>query len=245
MSDVKGWESSFSDDLAYATTRVIAATCSNPGIELDRALLWWKYVLFANLGYLDDGTLIEFKERKVQRSGNFLTTSSNGIGRSVCARYCGSVPFCCGDDCNEWPTVSNDELMRKYKSIGLTLRDVSESDGVSYDFCSHTYRKVQGEWVCWLSAWERMIFTSSIEKKYDYGTNLNWISEIYDMPDLILRKRIMDYIECRTVMLTSPGGYEESKEQQRKENRCEDSLEQTKEKQQARLQSAGNCSYGQ
>lgn len=223
VSDVSGWEKNFTPVLAEATAAVISLTCktggafgggdrSSPNKFLQRALLWWSRTLFSCVGYVDSGDLLYFPDLKVQRSGDLLTTSSNGISRSILALTAGSIPFCMGDDCNEWPLVSIPELRRNYELLQLPLRDVDDrGDGESFDFCSHTFRFGGERWLCWLSSWQRTLFEASQSRIHDPGTDANWRKEVLDMPDLQLRDKILKFIENRATIICS-GGHDEGKE---------------------------------
>lgn len=204
VSDVSGWEKNFTTTCASCATHVIRGCCTNTSVYLARALEWWSETLFLRPGYLDDGLIIHFRDLKVQRSGNYLTTTSNGIARAVLAYAVGSTPFCCGDDCNEWPTVSFEELQDAYVGFGLPLRGVTEGNLETFEFCSHSFRESGCAWLCWLHSWERMLWEASRNSTYDWGTNLNYKKEIQDMPDLDLRQRIIDFIDDRARIVVEP-----------------------------------------
>lgn len=216
ISDVSGWEKNFTSDLTYPTVHVMRRTCINSNKYLARASAWWSHTLLSNICYLDDGSLINFGDNKVQRSGNYLTTSSNGIARATLAYYVGSVPFCCGDDCNEWSLNTPAQLKANYDSIGLPLRDVSVGSKSRFEFCSHVFTNVDGEWKCWLFAYQRTLWEAAHKSVHDPGTDANWIKEIVDMDDFDLRDKIIDFIRIRALLICRDG-HEERKQV------CEDS----------------------
>lgn len=201
ISDVEGWEKNFDSSVCKMVRLTIDQLCVNKSVFLDKALDWWEGTLLSNLGFLDDGTLIDFCDNKVQRSGNFLTTTSNGMARAGLAFLAGSQPFCCGDDCNEWNVLSADELKDVYVSMGVPLRDVEVTPPDRYTFCSHTFTKVEGAWTCWLSSWERMIWEAAHNPILDYGSNLNWIKEVAYMDDATTRNAILGFLELRLAIL--------------------------------------------
>jgi len=223
VSDVSGWEKQFTPCLARAAIDVIRGCASDDSSSprtgdmylsdnIDRALSWWSGTLLVNLGYLDSGQLISFTDEKVQRSGNYLTTTSNGIARSVLAILAGSEPFCCGDDCNEWPSVSSERLKANYEEIRLPLRDVETGDGSLFKFCSHGFRFVGGKWICWLDSWQRMVWEASRNHKFDPGTNASWLLEIEQMEDCEDKRRIVEFIWRRAEALFPQGHDEENEE---------------------------------
>jgi hypothetical protein len=201
ISDVEGWEKNFDSSTCSMVRQTIEILCENKSVYLTHALNWWEGTLLTNPGFLDDGTLIEFGDSKVQRSGNFLTTTSNGIARAGLAYLVGSTPFCCGDDCNEWNVLPADELKGQYVSLGVPLRDVEVTPPDRYTFCSHTFLKVEGAWTCWLSSWERMIWEAAHNPILDRGSHLNWVKEVAYMEHLPTRDAILAFLEARLSIL--------------------------------------------
>lgn len=212
ISDVSGWEKNFTKELTFPTVHVMRRTCRDFNKFANRAARWWSHTLLSNICYLDDGSLIDFGDDKVQRSGNFLTTTSNGLARATLAYFCGSVPFCCGDDCNEWlVSVSAEQLKDNYASIGLPLRDVAISSATRFEFCSHVFTDEDGEWKCWLFSWKRTLWEAAHNSVHDPGSDANWIREFADMDDECLRNKIVDFIRARALLICH-GGHEERKE---------------------------------
>lgn len=203
-SDVAGWEKNFTQCFADGTAQVALKTCNNRTVLADRAIDWWRLSLLTNLYILDNGSLIDFADHRVQRSGNLLTTTANGIGRSMAAYCVGSCPMTMGDDCLEWTTLSKEDLLGEYSKIRLPVRDVAVMSKDSFLFCSHRFNKGQdGIWVSWLETWERMLFESSYSKLNDNSTNLNWEDEISEMPDGVERSSIIEYLSSRREILQS------------------------------------------
>lgn len=204
ISDVVGWEKNFTSVLADATATVMINTSTNPlSQNLHRACSWWATTLLTNPGYLDDGAIISFGDAMVQRSGNYLTTTSNGIGRATLAYYVGSVPFCCGDDCNEWSFKTPLQIHQEYERLGLPLRDVKVGTIGRYEFCSHVFTKdVNGKWVSWLFSWQRMIWEAANNKTYDYGSDMNWLKEVENMDDVVTCSLIKKFIAERALLIT-------------------------------------------
>jgi len=204
-SDVSGWEKNFSQPLADAHADHMIETCQNRNecaLTLAKACNWWSKSLLTTPYVTDEGLLISFNNRRVQRSGDFLTTSSNGLGRGVCAEHVGSVSFQMGDDALEWKDSSADDLISRYSEIGLPVRDVESQSRDDFTFCSHRFkRQGDGSWHCWLESWERMLYESSFSRLADASTVSNYLAEIEDMPSGDDKDRILTFLECRVVLL--------------------------------------------
>lgn len=205
-SDVKGWEKNFSLQMAETHCDVMKGTATNRGdcqTTLDRVCEWWALSLVSTPYVLDDGTLIDYEDLTVQRSGDFLTTSSNSSGRGACAEAVGSVYNTAGDDCLEWTTKTLDELKEAYAELDVPVRDVETHRKDSFLFCSHRFeRQADGSWDCWLETWERMLYESSFSKLSDLSTHANYMSEIEQMPDQNQDKaRIVGYLKRRQQLL--------------------------------------------
>lgn len=202
VSDVSGWEKTFSLDLCNVVCCVMNQLNYQFGHQhINTMLAWYLFTLFRNPGYLDihplfpdEGALISFQHDKVQRSGNFLTTTSNGIGRSYLAFFVGSYPVSMGDDCCEWPNCALDTLKERYKALRLPLRDVEAlpvvKGNINYKFCSHSFWKdpdLEGSeraYRCWLFAWERMIFEAHCKPRVNAEDLENYTKELEEMPNL-------------------------------------------------------------
>jgi hypothetical protein len=164
----------------------------------------------------DEGLLISFNNRRVQRSGDFLTTSSNGLGRGVCAEHVGSVSIQMGDDALEWKRTSVDDLKSRYLEIGLPVRDVESQSRDDFTFCSHRFkRQDDGSWHCWLDSWERMLYESSFSRLSDASTLRNYEAEIEDMPSGDDKDRILTFLKCREVLLGAVAGHDEQEESEK------------------------------
>jgi len=218
-SDVEGWEKNFSQDLADAFSDHMQQTCENRNeckIALAKACDWWRYSLLSTPYVMDDGTLIDFNDLKVQRSGDFLTTSSNGVGRGVCAAAIGSASVEMGDDCLEWPVVDHEQLTRDYKDIGLPVRDVEVQKRDDFVFCSHRFtRQNDGSWKCWLETWHRMMYEASFNEINDLSTTANYLQEIEDMPAGPEKDLIALFIQCREELLGAVAEHDEDKESEK------------------------------
>lgn len=215
-SDVAGWEKNFTSDLAENHGEVMKSTISNKEdtvITARRACSWWSTSLMTCPYVLDTGEIIDFEDFNVQRSGDFLTTSSNGSGRGTCAEAVGSVSVECGDDCLEWTNLSAEALRARYAQIGLPVRDVEVQRGDDFLFCSHRFKRGNdGGWLCWLETWQRMLFESSYSRLNDEGTNANYRKEIDQMPDCEVKAKILSYLSRREVLLGSIAGHEQQQE---------------------------------
>nr|WRQ64875.1 RNA-dependent RNA polymerase [Sobelivirales sp.] len=213
VSDVKGWEKTFDRSVAECSRRPMIMTCKNYQACIQcfhRSFEWWKHSLCTNCAVFDDGTLIVFMDDKVQRSGNYLTTTSNGIGRATCAFLVGSVPCTAGDDCFEWSELSVEELIEAYKSIGLTVRDVSQVRPNSVDFCSHHFYKkggCDGAWTCYLFAHQRMLWEASRDRKIDPNSDENWLKEIENAPDCDFVDKVKLFLNERNRVLRAVAGH--------------------------------------
>lgn len=211
VSDVKGWEKTFDRSVAECSRRPMIMTCKNyqQCVQMfHRSFEWWKHSLCTNCAVFDDGTLIKFLDDKVQRSGNYLTTTSNGIGRATCAFLVGSVPCTAGDDCFEWNEKSVDELIADYKKIGLTVRDVSQVSLNTVDFCSHHfYKRCDGSWTCYLFAFQRMLWEASRDRKLDPNSDENWLKEIENAPDCEFVEKVKLFLNERNRVLRAVAGH--------------------------------------
>lgn len=214
-SDVAGWEKNFSEPVAELTRIPMARTMKSGDKKLfNRAFDWWKLSLLTNVAITDGGKLLVFLDKKVQRSGNLLTTTSNGIGRKGVAFCVGSVANTAGDDCHEWTRLCKEMLIAAYAAIGVPVRDVEQMSKERLVFCSHSFEKdVDGQWKCWLSEWERMLFEASRSKLIDSGTDLNWLKEVQHHPDRVLAQRFVDFVSGRRLLLGAVAGHDEVSEQ--------------------------------
>lgn len=214
VSDVAGWEKNFSEPVAECTRIPMKETMKSGSKELfDVGFNWWKFSLLSNLAVTDSGKLVRFKDLKVQRSGNFLTTTSNGIGRKCVALSVGSVANTAGDDCHEWNDLSVEELIQAYARIGVPVRDVVQMDSKTLVFCSHSFqRDGDGRWKCWLSEWERMLYEASRSKLLDVGTDLNWIKEVENHPDPEMRRKFHAFVSGRRLLLGAVAEHDEVSE---------------------------------
>lgn len=215
-SDVRGWEKNFSHDTAKVHSTHMQSTVKNPEKckkFVARACSWWHNSLVSCPYVLDSGEILDFDDLQVQRSGDFLTTSSNGSGRGTCAEAVGSVSIEMGDDCLEWTNLSTEALIARYAAIGVPVRDVEQQSGDSFLFCSHRFkRRDDGEWDCWLETWQRMLYESSFSKLNDHGTNVNYRSEIEMMPPCEVKAQILTYLSRREELLGAIAGHEEQDE---------------------------------
>jgi hypothetical protein len=220
-SDVSGWETVFNQlcaeltmFVAYQTTNIDS---SNDEIFRRMASFWAKST--CSTCYVNSsGDVFCFFSDKVQRSGDFLTTTSNTIARLFLAMLVHSLDaYANGDDCLEVPDKrlkSLDALIRRYTAHGAKVRDVLKMSPTRLAFCSHMWDlQSDGGWHCYLESWERMIAESSFVRKVKgseiYGTLCNYVTEVRDIPDLELRERIYDYLE-EWASLVVEGDYDPS-----------------------------------
>lgn len=222
-SDVSGWEKNFSQDLADLHAEHMYETCENAddcGTFLVNACEWWSKSLLTTPYVLDTGHIINFDDLRVQRSGDYLTTSSNGVGRGICAEYVGSYGMEMGDDCLEWPTfdaegqrITTEELIKRYAEIGLPVRDVEFQSPDDFVFCSHRFkRQDDGSWHCWLDSWQRMLYEASYSKLYDDSTLANYLSEVEDMPPSREKAKILFFLKGREMVLRAVAEHDKIKE---------------------------------
>lgn len=213
-SDVAGWEKNFSEPVAELTRIPMKRTMKSGNKELfERAFDWWKLSLLTNVAITDGGKLLVFLDKKVQRSGNLLTTTSNGIGRKGVAFCVGSVANTAGDDCHEWTELTKDELIAAYAKIGVPVRDVECMTKERLTFCSHSFQKDgDGQWKCWLSEWERMLFEASRSKVIDFGSDLNWLKEVENHPNQEMANRFIDFVNGRRALLRAVAEHDEVSE---------------------------------
>jgi len=211
-SDVSGWEKNFSQDLANAHSGHMTETCTNENqckLTLAKACSWWSQSLLTTPYVLDEGLLINFDDTRVQRSGDYLTTSSNGVGRGTCAEYVGSVSIEMGDDCLEWTRYDVETLKKRYLEIGLPVRDVESQSRDDFVFCSHRFkRQADGSWHCWLDSWQRMLYESSFSRLNDASTVYNYLAEVEDMPLSGDKSKILSFLNAREVLLGAVAGHD-------------------------------------
>lgn len=205
-SDVTGWDKNFPGSGTIATYHSMRATVTNYNKNpegFNRAYAWWSKSLCSNLYILDNGKIVVFMDNKVQRSGGYLTTSSNGNFRCMCAYAVGSLPSANGDDCLENTLLSKDELQKAYLAIRMPIRDVTEFGLDEFEFCSHGFRRCdrpEEGWYTYLSSYERMFFESSYSTK-EVESDINWTDEIIDHPDKVLVAKFLDYLKDRSEIL--------------------------------------------
>jgi hypothetical protein len=218
VSDVSGWEKNFSDDVAECSRLPMLVTMDDDDIEptfaFNRAFDWWKKSLLTCPCITDSGKFIYFpRGARVQRSGNFLTTTSNGIGRKCCAICVGSIASTAGDDCFEWNSLDFESLREAYRSIRLPVRDIEQLGTSRLDFCSHSFeRDADGNWKSWLFAWQRMLYECSRDTKIDPGSDLNWFKEIQNHPDIEFVSKVRNFLNCRNALLRTVAEHDEVEE---------------------------------
>jgi hypothetical protein len=230
VSDVSGWEKNFSEDVAECSRCPMLCTMDDSDdedeeeieaphltpkkIAFNRAFDWWKLSLLTNPCITDSGRFIYFANGlRVQRSGNFLTTTSNGIGRKCCAICVGSVASTAGDDCFEWNGLSFETLREAYKSIRLPVRDIEQLGTSRLDFCSHSFqRDADGNWKSWLFAWKRMLYECSRDSRIDPGSDLNWFKEIENHPDKEFVSTVRTFLNSRNDLLRSVAKHDQVEE---------------------------------
>lgn len=206
-SDVKGWEKNFTEELAEdhsALMQVTALDFEECKDTISKVCKWWSTSLVSTPYVLDSGELLDFDNDRVQRSGDFLTTSSNGTGRGIAGEAAGSVVCTMGDDCLEWTELDTKDLIQRYKELGVPVRDVEVQREDSFLFCSHRFQRgLQGDWKCWLETWERMLYEASFSRRDDDSTIANYVSEIEQMPPCEDKVRILEFLKLRQVLLSA------------------------------------------
>lgn len=147
-SDVEGWEKKVSREIVEVAADAISATCNNHSAAASLAIEWWKESLLNNPYYIDDGEIVSFDDSTVMRSGNYLTTSANGIMRYALAVAAGAEEaWTMGDDCVEWWArllgETDEELkarvIAKYATMNVKIRSVEILGDTRLTFCSHDY----------------------------------------------------------------------------------------------------------
>lgn len=183
-SDVSKWEIGFSADCCDAFIAAFKATCENWSDENDIWLYWWKWSLIGNIKVNDDGVVFWLTDCQGMSSGNYETTSGNGAARVAAACDAGSV-FCKtnGDDCLEWTTKTQDELMKAYADMNVTVRGVEENIK-EYEFCSHIFKRLSdGSAVSYLSDPGRSIYDLLTKNRIEPGQLDNVVTELIHHPD--------------------------------------------------------------
>lgn len=205
-SDVSGWDKSFVGEGTRATYHVMKSTCVNYSRyvnQFELALKWWGMSLCTNLYVTDTGRILCFLDNKVQRSGGFLTTPSNGYFRCACAYAIGSLPSANGDDCLEMTALTTEELVAAYKAIGMPIRDAVQFGLDYFEFCSHGFvRQPGGGWTAHLAAYERMFFETTTTRDIT-SSEVNWTKELEHHPNKELVLRFEAYLAERAATLAT------------------------------------------
>lgn len=206
-SDVSGWDKCFVGRGTRATYWSMRYTCVNYKkfkTQFENGFAWWSKSLCTNLYVTDTGRILAFMDDKVQRSGGFLTTTSNGNFRCACAYAIGSLPAANGDDCLEITLLSTAELIEAYRLIGVPIRDAYQFGLDYFEFCSHGFvRQPGGGWKSHLAAYERMFFETTISRD-QISSEINWAKEMENHPDRELVLRFEAYLEERASALATP-----------------------------------------
>jgi len=207
-SDISGWDKNFVGEGTLATYWAMRRTCVNYdtfAAQFENAYKWWSMSLCSNLYVTDDGEILAFFDNKVQRSGGFLTTTSNGNFRCACAYAVGSVPMANGDDCLEITPLTVEELVKAYKRIDVPVRDAIQFGLDYFEFCSHGFVRLPGGgWNAYLASYQRMFYETTVTKDI-VSSEVNWSKEMENHPDKELVSRFEAYLEERAAALaTSP-----------------------------------------
>lgn len=195
-SDVSGWEKGFSLSAAKAFAACFRSTCLNYdkfACEIDVMLYWWMLSLLG--GMRTDGTnMFALDREQGMGSGNLLTTSANGAGRSAAAFAAGSeYVITNGDDCLEWSPLGPEELKQNYAKLDVLVRDFDETVDGEYPFCSHMFLLDEaGQASCYLSECEKMMFKTLIKNKIDLPAIESLAIELIHHPDQELVARFFD-----------------------------------------------------
>lgn len=212
LSDISGWEKQVTQQAVDAIADCMLRLHRGDNYETARrAIQWWRDTLLACVYVMDNGEVLDFIEWRVQRSGDYFTTTLNGMLRILVAYYCGALAArAMGDDCAEWPDCDDQELFRRYEDVGLPLRGVEERTTDDFTICSHNFELRDGKWVCWLDTWARMAFGSAHNDNYDESTLLNYEDEIRNMPDNVQlgnewhkKEDILEYFRLRHKILSN------------------------------------------
>jgi len=212
-SDISGWDMNFVGEGTLPTYWVMRQTCVNYdsfAAQFENAYQWWSMSLCSNLYVTADGDVYAFLDNKVQRSGGFLTTTSNGNFRCALAYAVGSIPIANGDDCLEISALDIGDattvgsLVWKYQQLNVPVRDAVQFGTDYFEFCSHGFtRQPGGGWKAHLSSYERMFYETTISRDI-VSSEVNWSKEMENHPDRDLVERFEAYLEFRAKTLASP-----------------------------------------
>jgi len=175
--DIKQWDGSMSVQLLHASVCHVHNPLMKPNGSVARyhaAMETWVLLRTNPLYVVGDSLYVKNRVGQMP-SGTMGTTPFNCIARRVAAKVVKSEnEINLGDDCIEWNTLSVTELVAAYWQIGYTLRDAQQVvPGNGFEFCSHQYSCVGGEWTCWLLNWPRAAFKLLANKPHldeFYGT---------------------------------------------------------------------------
>lgn len=136
-SDVTGWDFTVQDwDLgAEAEMRIQLAQLDGDSIEA-RIIRNRFYCLANSIMSLSDGRLLTQTAPGIQKSGSYITGSSNSRMRALNAELVGSNhSLCMGDDCLEEYV---EDAKGAYLRLGKVLKVYEDvQPGESFEFCSH------------------------------------------------------------------------------------------------------------
>ena len=157
--DVKGWDAGVSAQSIHAGMRVAVTLCGAAGTLWEAAAHTW-CDLRVHCAYQVNGYLYAKNRRGQMPSGTMLTTWLNCFIRTICASLTGArACILLGDDCVEWHVGKTlEDIIDAYARLGMTIRDATFADHESFNFCSHTYRKINGTWEATLDQWAKAMF---------------------------------------------------------------------------------------
>lgn len=102
---------------------------------LDQLRRAWCHSISNSVFMLSDGTLLAQTLPGIQKSGSYLTSSSNSRIRVMCAYHAGSSwAIAMGDDALEDPSEYSGTKIQKYKELGFKVEV-----GTSFEFCSMNF----------------------------------------------------------------------------------------------------------
>lgn len=142
-SDVSGWERSVSERSLLWANSILA--CIGDYASIMMPIMNNRALALSNAAYLlRNGVVIAKNKSCLQVSGQFHTTTSNGIMRSAFAVSQGGRAFCNGDDCLEINFKSAEQMVLGYQSMKLSTRDVEVCDPNDFEFSSHRFQRRDG-----------------------------------------------------------------------------------------------------
>jgi hypothetical protein len=142
-SDVSGWDWCLDEwkmNLGVETQITLTGGVNNPFYCL--LLRNMVHCMCRSVFTTTCGRMFVLKHVGIMKSGFPITASWNSRIRCCLSYLIGSSNcMTMGDDCNEDTILSHDEIVARYKQIGVRVTDVVPPNGRSVSFCSHSISK--------------------------------------------------------------------------------------------------------